>query len=90
MSDWIAWFMLAAAAFAVVSVRLRPLGKSSRRGPLALAAFMALGAITRIAEPVGPLRSALLIIQLIAGIAAVAFLLLSFRNGELFGTRKEP
>lgn len=90
MSDWIAWFMLAAAAFLVVGVRLRPLGKSSRRGPLAVAACMALMAITRIAEPVGPLRSALLVTQVVVAIAAIWFMLLSFRNGELLGTRKEP
>ena len=56
MSDWIAWFMLAAATFAVVSIRLRPLGKNSARGQLGIAGFM----------------------------------LLSFRPGELPGTRKDP
>jgi hypothetical protein len=90
MTDWIAWFMLAAAAVLVVGVRLRPLGKNSRRGQLAVAGFMALMAITRMAEPVDTLRSVLLVAQLILAVAGIGFTLLSFRPGELPGTRKDP
>ena len=90
MTDWIAWFMLAAAAFLVVGVRLRPLGKNSARGQLAVAGFMALMAITRMADPVDPLRSVLLIAQLILAIAGIGFTLLSLRNREVPGTGKSP
>jgi len=90
MTDWVAWFMLAAAAFVVVSVRLRPLGKNSARGQLAVAGFMALMAITRMADPVGALRSLLLVAQLILAVAGIGFMLLSFRKPELPGTRKDP
>ena len=90
MTDWIAWFMLAAAAFVVVSVRLRPLGRNSKRGQLAVAGFMALMAVTRMTDPVDPLRSLLLVAQLILAVAGIGFTLLSFRPGELPGTRKDP
>ena len=85
MTDWIAWFMLAAAAFLVVSVRRRPLGKNSTRGQLAVAGFMALMAITRMADPVDPLRSLLRVAQLILAVAGIGFTLLSFRPGERKG-----
>ena len=90
MTDWIAWLMLAAAAFLVASVRLRPLGKNSRRSQLAVAGFMVLMAITRMAEPVGTLQSALLISQALLAIAAIGFMLLGIRHGELPGARKDP
>ena len=89
MTDWIAWFMLAAAAFLVVGVRLRPRGKSSARGQLALAGLLALMALTRMADPANPLRSRLLIAQLVVGVAAVGFMLLGFRNPEP-PMRKDP
>ena len=90
MTDGIAWLMLTAAALAVVGVFLFPRGRSSARAQLGFAGFMVLAAISRMADPVDPLRSVLLILQLIAGIAAIGFLLLSFRPGELPRTRKHP
>ena len=88
MSDWKIWFMLAAAAFLVISVRLRPREKNRDRGQLLMAGVMALMAITRSVEPVDPLRSMLLVTQLVLGVVAIGFMLLGFRNGELPGARK--
>ena len=90
MSDWMAWLMLAAAVFLVVVMRLRPVGRNSRRGQLALAAFMALMAITRLADPPDPLRSLLQFVQLVLAVAAVGFTLLGFRPGEHPEARKDP
>lgn len=90
MIDWIAWFMLAAAALGAVSVYVRPLGKNSARGQLGIAGFMALMAITRLGDPVDPLRSVLLVAQLILAVAGIGFTLLSFRPREEPGTRKDP